>query len=59
MGMASMRKWIRRYGSIELARHARLRERRRREFMRRDSARIFLSSASIDGTIIDPPVIKS
>jgi hypothetical protein len=35
MGMASMRKWIRRYGSLEVARHARLRERRRREFMRR------------------------
>ena len=35
MGMASMRKWIRRYGSPELARHARLRERRRRDFLRR------------------------
>jgi len=36
MGTASMRKWVRRYGSLELARHARLRERRRREFVRRD-----------------------
>ena len=35
MGMASMRKWLRRYGSLEAARHARLRERRRREFLRR------------------------
>jgi hypothetical protein len=36
MGMASMRKWIRRYGSREHALHARLRERRLREFLRRD-----------------------
>ena len=34
MGSASMRKWVRRYGSREVAVHARLRERRRKEFDR-------------------------
>jgi hypothetical protein len=34
MGVASMRKWVRRYGSREAAIHARLRERRRRVFDR-------------------------
>lgn len=34
MGVASMRKWTRRYGSHQAAIHARLRERRRRAFDR-------------------------
>ncbi|HEY8206538.1 MAG TPA: hypothetical protein VIG99_03585 [Myxococcaceae bacterium] len=34
MGTASMRKWVRRYGSREAAVHGRLRERRRRAFDR-------------------------
>jgi len=52
MGSASMRKWVRRYGSREVAVHARLRERKRKEFDRALDRAVEMS----ERTGVDPAV---
>ena len=52
MGSASMRKWVRRYGSREVAMHARLRARRRRELDRALERAVEMS----ERTGVDPEV---